>query len=228
MSRWFSKGILILFCATAMIVVWQSAAGASGQESPTGERAELMLLHERLNQNMKTEALLRKEIRNALSLAARPHSEYLLHQKSLGLQRNKAAITQLRQERRDIYKQVALLSGIDDASFDLMREMQDQSVKASAPYSGAPLLAFYNRSSHGPEPLQFSPFWSGAFRAITGLFFLSIFSLPLIAIYKRKRAQQAEKEKSLLFPIFTVQGRSGSRGLLRVPIYKGEMMHHPS
>ncbi|MFQ5543806.1 MAG: hypothetical protein ACE5FY_05585 [Nitrospiria bacterium] len=149
-------------------------------------------------------------------VAARPQAEYLLYQKSLGIAGLYSQLTQLKEERKDIIKQITLLEGKPfTASFILGLETFSSPHFYPA-YSGAPLLSFNNlRDSDAGSRVLLTPASTAVVQTLTVVFFLLVVSLPLIAIYKR-RHRYTEKEVIRVFPIFTVQTGKGHRDLFKM------------
>ena len=219
MTKWLSKSIVILLCAAAAVVVWRSAAGAE-EEGTT-----LRILHDRLQQNIQAEEQLKEEIRHALHLASRPHSAYLLYQKSLGLQEKRGALRRLREERHAIMREI-MERGDNQRNRPFLLPVRGESPEAGRIYSGTPLLAYYERSTMGGTPIpRITPAWKWAFRVATAALLVAAFSLPPLAAYRYRRHQRPTGERVRIFPIFTVQQPDGRRTLLQMPFPGGEMHH---
>ncbi len=224
--KYFKKVIfLAVYFAISGSLFW-TAPNAFADVGPVADQGEMVRLHAALNENLQAEAVLQAELRAAYRLISRPHSEYLLYQKSLGLEGMVADLRQLRLERKSLIQRLTSSSDGERLPMQLNPEAEIRFPGlVSTAYSGAPMLSFDDASRFDSEvtPRTVSA-RAGFYRLLIGIFLLAAFSLPLMALYKKKTEVPTEKKLIRVFPIFSVQGKNGVRSLFKVPSNRRELL----
>ncbi len=193
----------------------QAIPKAFADVGPIASQGERVRLYTELNENLQAESVLQAEIRAGYRLASRPHSAYLLYQKSLGLEGAVADLRQLRIEREAFIQSLNSIPGPVGSGPEAEARFPDL---VSTAYSGAPMLSFDDGSRFdSEEAAKTVSARAGFYRLLTGAFLVLAFFLPLLALYQKKTEVPTGKKLVRVFPIFAVLGKNGARALFKLP-----------
>lgn len=221
------RGCVLLSCA--LLFAFSSAVVLAEEGHPeSAMQGEVLRLQARLGENLKQEALIQERMRTAFGVVTRPHSAYLLHQKSLGLQDNRVRLQRLRGEREKIIQEIRGLRDKGVVSQALLRRARGPFLIENAQrYSGSPTLSFQEARWVYAEASSEKPIKTGLFRMMMAGFLLFVFSLPLVLIFRKGAPVRARKRLVRVFPLFTVYGADGWCGMLKIHVdAQGRMRSH--
>jgi len=220
------NGRLIRCLACLLALVLAGGLLLSGEVSAQQEEKKaLSMLQERLTRITGEEASLRRALREGVQLATRPYADYLLHQKSLQLAGKTDRLGQLKQEKMEVIRQLAGMEDHFDPEIGIFRwDEESKKMALASTYSGAPLLSFNQAIRVDSEDhVRLSPSWIGFFRVVFLGYVMLIFTLPLVAIQKRRVSLSRERGSRTLrvFPLLTVERLGGACELLCLPVKAG-------
>ncbi len=183
------------------------------------------MLQDRLARLIDEETSLRRELREGVQLATRPYADYLLHQKSLQLVENTDKLLKLKLEKMEVIQRLARMEDrLDPGVGSFIWGEESRQITLASTYSGAPLLSFNQAIRVDSQDLpHWSPSWIGFFRIVFIGYVMLIFTIPLIAIQKRRASLSRERGKRPLriFPLLTVKRSDGGYELLCLPVKAG-------
>ncbi len=212
MPRIVAKGAVLFSCVVFFMVALVAVPGAVSKTADPVQGSELHFMQKRLSENLKKEALLLEKINVALSIASRPHAEYLLYQKGLGLEGYQEDLERLRFERRAIFEKMEMEGFTGRTGFQSNAESP---ISGFQTYSGSPSHSFNEAGTLvSGDFMKVAPLRIGFFRFLMTIVLAAIFSLPLIALYKRGKVRREKSRFVRIFPMFTVYSPNGSRILL--------------
>lgn len=183
--------------ALVLIFLATDASAVAAENAPPsihGETEYLILL-DQLAQKRREEETLLGTMRGTAKAASQPHAEYLLYQGSLHFAEQDARLAQLKMEKRETLRRLALLQEATGRSTRLLYGWADDSARrGSSPYSGAPLLSFYD-ATRPAGPLPYSSFGIALFRfffiaALTLAFFLPVMALEKGTVHLRRNGRR--------------------------------------
>lgn len=184
--------------ALVLIFLATDASAVAAENAPPsihGETEYLILL-DPLAQTRREEETLLGTMRETAKAASQPHAEYLLYQGSLHFAEQDARLAQLKMEKRKILERLALLQEATGRSTRLLYGWADDSAgRGSPPYSGAPLLSFYDATRPAPGALPYSSFGIALFRfffipALTLAFFLPVMAIEKGTVRLRRKGRK--------------------------------------
>jgi len=215
----------VLLCCT---VIFTLVPGASLAEMAHAEAVTQAHLQDRLHENLNQEALILARMDTAFSVASRPHAAYLLHQKSLGLQNNRDRLKALRTERVVLVQEMAGLADSGVVSEALLHgARQSFSEENLRKDSGSPALSFQQARLVSAANASTEKMRSVVlYRMLMAGFLLMVFSLPVIAIFRRGEPIPVRRGLVRVFPMFTVNGAHGRREVLKIQVdTHGKLLH---
>jgi hypothetical protein len=223
MIDFFLKGrstiLRVLILLAAFIVFPGERDRLVSAQRPREDPREILLLRQDLKKTIQEEFELRSKIRDETQLAVRPYADYLLYQKSVHLFDDSVRLDQLKKKRMNIVQRLALLQREPGKSLDTLGNANEEVVPLRLPtYSGAPLFSFYdpNRFDQSDLP-NYHPFWTNLLRLMISLTVLSVFLLPLIAVWRTLKGWPDE-EMVRIYPILTVSREDGRMEVLQMRI----------
>ncbi|NKE70842.1 hypothetical protein [Candidatus Manganitrophus noduliformans] len=141
--------------ALVLIFLATDASAVAAENAPPsihGE-TEYVILLDQLARTRREEETLLGMMRETTKAASQPHAEYLLYQGSLHFAEQDARLAQVKMEKRKILQRLALLQEATGRSTRLLYGWADDSAgRGSPPYSGAPLLSFYDATYDATRP----------------------------------------------------------------------------
>lgn len=203
--------LVLIFLATGI----HAAAAENAPSSLRGE-AEFSVLLRQLAKTRREEDALLGTMRETAKAAFQPDAEYLLYQGSLRFAEQDARLAQLKMKKTETLQRLALLQEETGRSTRLLHGPADNFVgRGFLPYSGAPLLSFYDVTQFARGPLPYSFFWNHPLLP----FFISALALalffPLMAIEKETIHP---RRKGRTWIAFTIKDESTSPAAGNLPM----------